>query len=51
MAANREREAKESLGRILRTGIFIFGGLLIVFALLAWFIGGDLLPMDYEGFD
>ena len=40
-----------SLTPILRMGLLIFLGLLTVVVLLAWFLGSDLLPMEYEGFD
>lgn len=52
MDSEREREeTSSSRAQVLRTGLWIFLGLLVVLALLAWLLGSDLLPIEYEGFD
>jgi hypothetical protein len=40
-----------SLKRALGVGLLIFVILLAVLAVVAWFAGDALLPMEYEGFD
>jgi uncharacterized membrane protein YdbT with pleckstrin-like domain len=40
-----------SIGRVFKTGLIVFFVLLVVLVVVAWWLGDDVLPMEYEGFD
>lgn len=42
---------RRSLRKALRIGLLIFLLLVVGVALLSWWMGSPLLPMEYEGFN
>lgn len=52
MTVESEPESRgTSVAKVVKVGFVIFLVLLVALAAVAYFLGDDLLPMEYEGFD